>query len=421
MCLRPLCRTAFAKRKRSAILGSLDEIKRIQGRHKFELRLESIRGVLIMVGLHSRCEKVGHFLLAGFFLSGLAQNAGASWKQEWKKVIDVAKSEGKVVVSIPASASLRQGMEEAFERRFPGIDLEPVPAGPSTNVRRIADEFKAGVRYFDVHVSGTSSMLTGLVEPGLVDSLPPYMLRPEVKSSRNWWGGHIYADKAKQFAYSFVAYLSQNIYFNTNLVDPAEIGSYDGLLNPNWKGRIGFFDPRIPGPGDSTWSYMWEVKGENYLKKLVRQDLQVTRNRRVLAESLARGKLALTIGVSYFFMVPFLKAGLPVKALPIPKEGTYATGGAGNLVIVRSPPHPNAATVFVNWLLGKQGQEIFTKAMGHPSRRFDVDAKWTRRLGIVDAKKVLSINDYYKYENQSEEKIRKVRIPARNFARRILK
>ncbi|MFQ5853805.1 MAG: ABC transporter substrate-binding protein [Candidatus Binatia bacterium] len=359
--------------------------------------------------------------LVGFLLFGWAQGSWASWKSEWEKVVEAAKKEGKVVASIPASAKLRKRMEEAFEKRFAGIDLEPVPAGPSRNVRRIADEFKAGERYFDVHVSGASSMVTGLVRPGFVDPIEPYMLLPEVRDPKNWWGGHIYADKAKRFAYSFIAYLSQNIYYNTNLVNPEEIRTYDDLLNPKWKGKIGFFDPRIPGPGDASWSYMWEVKGENYLRGLVRQDLQITTNRRVLAESLAKGKLAITIGVSYYSLAPFLKAGLPMKALPIPKEGTYATGGAGVMVIVKDPPHPNATKVFVNWLLGKEGQEIFSKAMGHATRRLDVDTAWIYKLGYVPAKDALTVDDYYKHENQSEEKVQNVRIPARKFARKLLK
>jgi ABC-type Fe3+ transport system substrate-binding protein len=40
----------------------------------------------------------------------------------------------------------------------------------------------------------------------------------------------------------------------------------DDFLNPKWKGKIGFLDPRTPGSGQSIWSYLWGVKGENYLR-----------------------------------------------------------------------------------------------------------------------------------------------------------
>ena len=359
--------------------------------------------------------------LAGLLLSGWAQGSWASWKSEWEKVVRRAKSEGKVVVSLPPSAELRRRLEEAFERRFTGIDLEPVLDMGAKNIRRMIDESRAGVRYFDVHVGGASGMITGLVPAGVVVPLEPYMLLPEVSDPKSWWGGHIYTDEAKRFVYSFSAYLSQNLYRNTNLVNPEEIRSYDDLLNPKWKGKIGFLDPRKPGPGDATWYYMWDVKGEYYLRRLVQQDLQLTSNVRSLGESLAKGKLAITVGLSYFLLVPFIRAGLPLKALPIPKEGTYATGGAGNVVALKNPSHPSAAKVFVNWLLSKEGQEIFGKAMGHATRRLDVDTAWLYKIGYVPAKDGITVQEYYKYENQSRERIDRVRLPARKFARKLLK
>ena len=360
-----------------------------------------------------------HLAWAGLiFIAGIA-SAGSL--RDWQQALVGARKEGKVVVSVPPNAELRKRMEGVFERRFPGIDLELVPGRGSKNVRRIADELKAGVRYFDVHIGGSLSMLTGLVRVGVVVPIEPYFLLPEVKDSKNWWGGHMFADRAKRFAYIFSAYLTQNIYRNTNLVGPEEILSYDDLLDPKWKGKIGLLDPRTPGPGDATWTYMWEVMGEDYLRKLVRQDLHITRNRRILGESLAKGKLSITIGTSYYILAPFLKAGLPLQPLPIPKEGTYATGGTGNLVILKDAPHRNATRVFINWFFGKEGQEVNTRAMAQASRRLDVDSMWVRKFGYVPAKEVLSVEDYYRVENQSEEKIQKVRIPAKNFARKLLK
>jgi ABC-type Fe3+ transport system substrate-binding protein len=35
-------------------------------------------------------------------------------------------------------------------------------------------------------------------------------------------------------------------------------------------------------------------------------------------------------------------------------------------------PHPNAAVVFINWLLGKDGQLVWSKAVNAVSRRVDV-------------------------------------------------
>ena len=368
--------------------------------------------------LHWRWRAFVYFSFSTFLFLGLVRSGFAG---EWEKVVEAAKKEGKVVVSIPASAKLRKEMEKVFEKRFAGIDLEPVPGRGSKSIRRISDEYKAGVRYFDVHVGGSSSLFTGLIKPGIVDPIEDYMILKEVKDPKNWWGGHIYVDKGKRFGYAFNAYRSKNLWYNTNLVDPKELRSFDDLLDPKWKGKIGFYDPRRPGAGSSTWSYLWDVKGTEYLKRLVQQDLQITRNRRVLAESLSKGKLSITIGLTYYSFRQFVTAGLPIKPLPTFKEGTYITGGSGNLAIIKNPPHPNATKVFVNWLLGKEGQEVFTNAMGQPTRRLDVDTSFARKIGYLAAKDGISVEDYYKFENQSEEKLLKVRLPARKFAKKLLK
>jgi ABC-type Fe3+ transport system substrate-binding protein len=47
------------------------------------------------------------------------------------------------------------------------------------------------------------------------------------------------------------------------------------------------------------------------------------------------------------------------------------TPGYGNLGLVDKAPHPNAAAVYINWLLSKEGQEEWVK-VPRASRRTDV-------------------------------------------------
>ena len=163
----------------------------------------------------------------------------------------------------------------------------------------------------------------------------------------------------------------------------------------------------------------WLVKGEDYLKKLVAQNLVVGIDQRLLGESLAKGKVAVVIGLTYYSLLPFVTAGLPVKPLSQLKEGTYGTGGSGNVAVIKNPPHPNATKVFVNWLLTKEGQEITTKALGQATRRLDVDTQWLKGLGVIPAKDNMSVKEYLDAENQSEEKLEKVRDPAIKVANKL--
>jgi ABC-type Fe3+ transport system substrate-binding protein len=342
-------------------------------------------------------------IAAAVLFLGFAQKSWGASQDKWKEVVEAGKKEGKVVVSIPASSELRKQMEASFEQRFPGIDLELFPGTASKMLRRISDEFQAGVRYFDIHIGGAGSMITGFVGGNIVDPIEPNLVLPEVKEAKNWWGGHMAIDKEKRFTYTFSAFLVSNFWHNTKAASAEELRSYDDLLSPKWKGKIGWLDPRQPGAGAQAWEFLWKHKGEEYLKRLVNQDLQLSRNSRVLAESLAREKLAVTIGINYYGYRSFIEAGMPLKALPIFKEGTYGTAGSGILAIIKNHPHPNATKVFVNWLLGKEGQEVWTKQLSQPSRRWDVDTQWTANFGAIAAKEKLSLEQWNKVEQISAE------------------
>jgi iron(III) transport system substrate-binding protein len=363
---------------------------------------------------------VGLVWLFLFASAAHGQQSKPTVSAEWDNLIDAARKEGKVTVSLPASAELKKQIEEHFKKRY-GIEVETFTSRGSAGVRRMADEFKAGVRHFDLHIGGSASIVSGMLDEGILDPIEPWLVLPEVKDPKQWWGGHLWVDNAKRFVYSFQAYLSEVIWYNTELVKPNEIRSMDDFLNPKWKGKIGYLDPRTPGAGDSTWAFMWKVKGEEYLKKLVAQDLYLGRDQRLLAESLTRGRVAVMIGNSYYSYLPFLKAGLPIKSLPVLKEGNYGTGGSGNLAIIKAPAHPNSTKVFVNWLLGREGQEIVSRALGQATRRLDVDTRFLKESGTISAKDTMSVNDFLQIENQSEEKLDKVREPAARLAHALLK
>ena len=72
-------------------------------------------------------------------------------------------------------------------------------------------------------------------------------------------------------------------------------------------------------------------------------------------------------------------------------------------------------------MLSREGQEIVTKALGQATRRLDVDTKWMRETGVIPAKDHMIVKEFLQIENQSEEKLDKVREPAQKFAQALLK
>jgi len=359
------------------------------------------------------------FLWSAGMSPALAQSSRAAGNADWDRVVEAAKKEGRVVASIPPSPELRKGLEEAFSKRF-GVAMESIPARGGAIIRRIVEESKAGIHYFDLHIGGTESIVKGLLPENVLEPVEPWLILPEVRDAKQWWGGHIWVDNAKRFIYASSAYQTASLWYNSNLLKAEEIRSFDDLLNPKWKGKIGLSDPRTPGSGASIWAYMFLIKGEEYLRRLAGQKLFLTRDLRLLAENLAKERVGIALGIGYSEFLPFKKVGLPVSALPTPKEGLYATGGYGHLTIIKNPPHPDATKVFVNWFLGKEAQEIFSKAMGAPTRRLDVETKWSKDFGVLAAKDGLTLEQFHRMENQSEERIYKVRDPAAALARKLL-
>jgi iron(III) transport system substrate-binding protein len=369
--------------------------------------------------IQTRIATLAYLLIAALLLAppGFSQTKNP----EWDKVVEAAKKEGRVVVSIPTSAELRKEFESGFQKAFPGIELELSVARGASNINKIVEEQSAGVKGIDLHVGGTTSIITGLLAQNLLEPIMPALLLPEVRDPKHWWGGHIWADNAKKFIYGFTAYMTETIWYNSTLVRPEEISSWDSLLEPKWKGKIVILDPRSPGSGESTWAFLWRIKGEAFLAKLAAQEMLVGRNLRQLGENVARGNYAISLGLSYYTYVPFIKAGLPVKPISTIKEGYYAASGSGNVVLLKNAPHPNATKVFLNWLLSKDGQTALTKALGQPTRRLDVDTKWTREVGHTAAKEVLTPEKYDELENGSEDVVIKYRKPAMQSAERLFR
>ncbi len=341
--------------------------------------------------------------------------------EEWKKVVEAAKKESKVVAGGPPTAVLRKQFKDTFEKRF-GIELELLSAPGPQNAQRAISEFKAGVKFFDV-LHGGSGTLEPLKNENMLAPFMDFVVLPEVKDPKQWWGGHMWEDnlKTNRFIYSFSADFSTPPFYNADLVKSGEINSYDDLLQPKWKGKIGMFEPRVPSAGQGLWGFLMRAKGKEFLQRLADQNLFIQRDGQQIAIGLAKGNLAVALGLSQRFVDPYIKGGLPIKALTSVKEGMGGSNGFGTVAVMANAPHPNAARVYINWLLGKEGQELYSRALTQGSRRFDVDTRWLARFNTPAAKDVTTPEEFEKVRFYGEDVIINWREPAGEFARKILK
>jgi iron(III) transport system substrate-binding protein len=167
---------------------------------------------------------------------------------------------------------------------------------------------------------------------------------------------------------------------SSRLVRPGEIQAYRDLLDPKWKGQLVSHDPRIAGPGQARFAFLYAHRdlGPEYIRALARQDLVLLRDGRQELDALGQGKYAVCIACPGPEATPLIEKGVPIAVIDSRhiREGGYLSSAAGNVALFNPAPHPNAAKVYLNWLLSPEGQTLVGKALGYPSARLDVANDW---------------------------------------------
>jgi ABC-type Fe3+ transport system substrate-binding protein len=241
----------------------------------------------------------------------------------------------------------------------------------------VVRERRARVYHWDVVMAGTTTLFKGLKPDGALDPIEPALIVPEVKDSKHWRGGELPFFDNDRIGLSVLRGAGQYLFVNTKFVRPEEFKSWRDLLDPKWKGKIMIGrDPRIAGYGNATFKFFFTDKalGQNYIRDLLKQqEPALLRDDRIAAQWLAQGKYTICI-CSDIDTVRLMDEGLPITAIDGRqlREGTHVTSAYANVAVLNRAPHPNAAKVYVNWLLSKEGSTAFSLASGMPAIRLDV-------------------------------------------------
>ena len=101
-------------------------------------------------------------------------------------------------------------------------------------------------------------------------------------------------------------------------------------------------------------------------------DITLGRDQRQLLDWVAGGKFQIYLFATGSDVEDGKKQGLPVGVLyGLPKEG-YLTGQFGHIALIKQMPHPNAAKIFLNWILSREGQTQWQKKTDNNSLRMDI-------------------------------------------------
>jgi ABC-type Fe3+ transport system substrate-binding protein len=336
-----------------------------------------------------------HFLIILLFLAGCApsatlapapkptQPAGASEpaskpgpQSEWERTLAAAKQEGKVSVVVAPGDTYRNALL-GFQKAYPEISLELTGLRNTEWLPRVTAERQAGQYVWDVLVGSTGAPSPTLKAQGVFDPLRPNLLLDEVLDDSKWYGGFdsAYYDVEGQYLFSFQGNLNNLVYVNRDVVPESELARVEDLALPQWKGKIASEDMTVFGPACGVGAHWLLVMNEEFLRQVIQNTEGVTRDPRQLAEWVVRGRYPIWVGIQESTLVTFLREGLGQNVRPLAAgtdAGSRLSVGSGGLMIVNQAPHPNAARVFANWLLSREGQTAWVEETSGASRRLDV-------------------------------------------------
>ena len=290
------------------------------------------------------------FFLAGLPLPSAAQDARTA------KLIEGAKKEASLMWYTSTSIEDAKRLFDVFNKKYPFVKTEFFNAGSARLFNRILNENRAGKVFFDlVAVRGLETHQ--LVKSGFLQayaSPEAAAYPPGFKDPNGYWVD--YFD-----AYNVIGY-------NTKLVRKDQAPkSWDDLLDPKWKGQIALDEEMYSWYGAMTQKWGKE-KAQRFMKGLAKQDVQLRSGQTLIAQMMAAGEFPIAMVLAHR-IEKMKEQGAPVEWVTTLDPITASLHPLG---IAAKAPHPNAAKLFIDFVLSKEGQQLVL-AIGRTPARPGVD------------------------------------------------
>ena len=318
---------------------------------------------------------------------------GLAVADQWDETLAKAKKEGKLVAALGGSASRNyRPIFKIFEKKF-GIQTVVSTGGGGLQTDRLLAERRAGRYAVDIFMVGPTVGNTRIVAHGAADPIKPLLFLRDVVDQSLWYRGrHHYSDPQQKYIFAMSGgadFAPVAMRFNTNnlpVKDAMKIDSVWTYLDKRFTGKVVALPPTAAGSlGTYVTVQVHPDLGEKYLRRFFdpELDIQFTHDFRQVADGVAQGKYTMAIfaGAAGRDIDRLGRRGLPVKNFgrllkrPIKERPLLQGSGSSNsLMVINRRPHPNAATVFVNWFLSKEGQTLMqTKSARTPDQSFRND------------------------------------------------
>ena len=279
-----------------------------------------------------------------------------------------AKKEGKVVWY--TSLTVYKEVAKFFEARYPGVTVEVYRAPAMNLVSRILGETQARRYIFDAIETTPGSLMLVRDNKLLLPYNSPH-LADYPEGSKDKAPGGLFFTTVDRESYAGIGY-------NKNSIPSATVPkNFDDLLNPNLRGKIGVSGEEI---GTRVIGSMLKAKGEGFLKRLAAQEIKHYALPALgLNELVVSGEVPLTFTAVDSNVRLAAARGAPVAWLP----GDLVPTNAGSLAASLHTQRPHATLLFIDLLIGPEGQKLLSEKFGYGSPRKEYGFKrWYPEQGL---------------------------------------
>ena len=299
-----------------------------------------------------------------------------------------AKAEGKVVWYTSTPIEQAQKIAALFKQQQ-GIEVELFRSGGSAILSRFQQEMTAGRAAADVITHSDPSAANALGKKGFTIAFKPKNF-DKVPDAAKAADGMFVGQRLNLMTH----------YLRTDKVAAAdEPKTWDDLVNPKYKGKLVMTDPSFTSLQVSVVGTISKLRGWDYYQKLRANDVMIVQGNQQVSDMLKRSERMIAVGALDSYAADLKKEGHPIKTL-YPTDGIFIIPSPTS--VVKNSPHPNAAKLFAEFMIGDDAQKIFPADGGY-SARIDIAAP----AGSPDLKtlKILAVDeDYIEKETQRIKK-----------------
>jgi ABC-type Fe3+ transport system substrate-binding protein len=286
------------------------------------------------------------------FLAVLCGAALGAEGDAQRALIEGAKKEGKMVFYTSVETEFARVLTGGFEAKYPFVKTDIFRSTHDKILSRLNVERKAGTFSADTLSVGEFETYhmqkMGLMAPYKSPHAAAY---PEGFKDPNGYWTDLY-DNLIVTAY------------NTTRVKRDELPKrWEDLLHARWRRRM------VLDKNEDRWFanmlyLMGEKKGMEFMQALAKQAVAIRSGRSLITQLLAAGEFDLQV-VAYWYRPHLMKKqGTPVDWVGLEP----AIVALHPISVVERAPHPNAAKLFIDYVLSEEGQRLFARRGREPAR-----------------------------------------------------